>query len=265
MLPRKGVATKGCFPGQRDRARSAACSPGASRRESRAVGQCRAVDKHNEHGRFAVRGRRRWRRRRPLPPRWRRRPHPGISTNCVAAYRHRPARRRRRRVRLRRMHCRPDPGSRSSRHLGRDGFDDLNRRTVNLQRQVRDNGVTLQRVRGRRRPAAALVAGPVPADHLTASWQQIETGVLQRVKLLDRIMADVYGPQQLLAAQPAAARPGPRPSGLPASHARRASPPAARTCTSPLSTWRATPPAPGGSCRSAPRRLRAWATCWKTG
>ena len=26
------------------------------------------------------------------------------------------------------------------------------------------------------------------------AWQQIETGVLQRVRLLDRVMADVYGP-----------------------------------------------------------------------
>ncbi|HEY1225988.1 MAG TPA: circularly permuted type 2 ATP-grasp protein, partial [Ramlibacter sp.] len=31
------------------------------------------------------------------------------------------------------------------------------------------------------------------------SWQHIEAGVLQRVRLLDRVMADVYGPQQLLA------------------------------------------------------------------
>jgi uncharacterized circularly permuted ATP-grasp superfamily protein len=33
-----------------------------------------------------------------------------------------------------------------------------------------------------------------------ASWQQIETGVLQRVRLLEHILADVYGPQKLLAA-----------------------------------------------------------------
>jgi uncharacterized circularly permuted ATP-grasp superfamily protein len=31
------------------------------------------------------------------------------------------------------------------------------------------------------------------------SWRRIEAGVLQRTRLLDRIMADVYGPQQLLA------------------------------------------------------------------
>ncbi len=31
------------------------------------------------------------------------------------------------------------------------------------------------------------------------SWRQIETGVLQRVRLLEQLMADTYGPQQLLA------------------------------------------------------------------
>lgn len=31
------------------------------------------------------------------------------------------------------------------------------------------------------------------------SWRKIETGVLQRVRLLEQLMADVYGPQQLLA------------------------------------------------------------------
>jgi uncharacterized circularly permuted ATP-grasp superfamily protein len=50
-----------------------------------------------------------------------------------------------------------------------------------------------------RRPAAALVAGPVPADRDARELAQIEAGVLQRVRLLERVMADVYGPQQLLA------------------------------------------------------------------
>ena len=30
------------------------------------------------------------------------------------------------------------------------------------------------------------------------SWQQIEVGVKQRARLLERVMADVYGPQQLI-------------------------------------------------------------------
>jgi uncharacterized circularly permuted ATP-grasp superfamily protein len=60
---------------------------------------------------------------------------------------------------------------------------------------VRDNGITYNVYADAGRPAAALVAGPVPADGLAACWQQIEAGVLQRVQLLDRILDDVYGPQ----------------------------------------------------------------------
>ena len=50
-------------------------------------------------------------------------------------------------------------------HLGLDGFDELNHRTANLHRQIRDNGVTYNVYADARRPAAALVAGPVSADH----------------------------------------------------------------------------------------------------
>ena len=78
-------------------------------------------------------------------------------------------------------------------------------------------------------------------------------------------MADVYGPQQLLARNllpPALVQGHP---GYLRADARRAAAPAARTCTSRPSTWHATPMATGGWCRSARRRLRAWATCWRTG
>ncbi len=84
-------------------------------------------------------------------------------------------------------------------NLGREGFHDLNRRTVNLERQVRDNGVTYNvyaDANGPQRPwSLDLFPLIVPPD----AWRQIETGVLQRTRLLDRIMADVYGPQRLLA------------------------------------------------------------------
>ncbi|MBX3587956.1 MAG: circularly permuted type 2 ATP-grasp protein [Ramlibacter sp.] len=91
------------------------------------------------------------------------------------------------------------PWARFFENLGRDGFNDLNRRTVNLERQVRDNGITYNvyaDANGPQRPWS-LDLFPLIISH--QSWQQIETGVLQRVKLLDRIMADVYGPQRLLA------------------------------------------------------------------
>lgn len=83
-------------------------------------------------------------------------------------------------------------------HLGHEGFADLNRRTADLQRQVRDNGITYNvyaDAGGPQRPWS-LDLFPLIID--PASWQQVEAGVLQRVRLLERILDDVYGPQQLL-------------------------------------------------------------------
>ncbi len=83
-------------------------------------------------------------------------------------------------------------------HLGTQGLEDLDRRMHSLQRQVRDNGITYNvyaDADGLRRPWSVdlfpLVLEP-------DEWQHIEAGVLQRVRLLDRIMADAYGPQELL-------------------------------------------------------------------
>ena len=84
-------------------------------------------------------------------------------------------------------------------HIGAEGFADLNRRHDNLQRQIRDNGVTYNvyadAARGLRRPwALDLFPMIVGAD----DWAQIETGVLQRTRLLNAIMADMYGQRELL-------------------------------------------------------------------
>ena len=84
--------------------------------------------------------------------------------------------------------------------LGHEGFRDLNRRTVNLTRQVRDNGVTYNVYADAGGPQRPWSLDLFPLVITPESWAQIEAGVLQRVKLLDRVMADVYGPQQLLAA-----------------------------------------------------------------
>ncbi|MES2635273.1 MAG: circularly permuted type 2 ATP-grasp protein [Pseudomonadota bacterium] len=82
--------------------------------------------------------------------------------------------------------------------LGMDGFKDLNRRTVNLQRQVRDNGITYNVYADANGPQRPWSLDLFPLLISPESWHQLEAGVLQRVKLLDRIMADVYGPQELL-------------------------------------------------------------------
>ncbi len=84
-------------------------------------------------------------------------------------------------------------------HVGTDGLADLNRRADNLQRQIRDNGVTYNvyadAARGLQRPwALDLFPMIVPPQ----DWAQIEAGVLQRARLLNAMMADLYGPQELL-------------------------------------------------------------------
>jgi uncharacterized circularly permuted ATP-grasp superfamily protein/uncharacterized alpha-E superfamily protein len=84
--------------------------------------------------------------------------------------------------------------------LGREGFEDLARRTTSLQRQVRDNGVTYNVYADADGPQRPWSLDLFPYIVSPQSWAQLEAGVLQRVQLLDRVMADVYGPQQLLAA-----------------------------------------------------------------
>ncbi|WP_395686087.1 circularly permuted type 2 ATP-grasp protein [Caenimonas koreensis] len=83
--------------------------------------------------------------------------------------------------------------------LGIDGFADLNRRTTNLERQVRDNGITYNVYADANGPQRPWSLDLFPLVISAQSWQRLEQGVLQRARLLDRIMADVYGPQELLA------------------------------------------------------------------
>ena len=71
-------------------------------------------------------------------------------------------------------------------HVGTDGLADLNRRNDNLQRQIRDNGVTYNvyadSAKGLQRPwALDLFPHIIPPQ----DWAQIEAGVLQRARLLN--------------------------------------------------------------------------------
>lgn len=83
--------------------------------------------------------------------------------------------------------------------LGSGGFEDLNHRKANLQRQIRDNGVTYNVYADANGPQRPWSLDLFPLILSAQDWAQIETGVRQRARLLERIMADVYGPQQLLA------------------------------------------------------------------
>ena len=83
--------------------------------------------------------------------------------------------------------------------LGTDSFNDLNHRSGNLQRQIRDNGVTYNVYADADGPQRPWSLDLFPMLVSAQDWVQIEAGILQRARLLDRIMADLYGPQQLLA------------------------------------------------------------------
>lgn len=91
------------------------------------------------------------------------------------------------------------PWGRFFESLGREGFADLDRRTLNLQRQVRDNGITYNVYADAHGPQRPWSLDLFPLVVSAQSWQQVEAGVLQRVHLLEKILADVYGPQELLA------------------------------------------------------------------
>ncbi len=75
---------------------------------------------------------------------------------------------------------------------------DLNQQTQSLQRQIQDNGVTYNVYadqNGFQRPWSLDL---FPWLIESQDWQHIEAGVLQRVTLLEQMMADTYGAQQLL-------------------------------------------------------------------
>ncbi|HXA35064.1 MAG TPA: circularly permuted type 2 ATP-grasp protein [Steroidobacteraceae bacterium] len=80
------------------------------------------------------------------------------------------------------------------------GGADAVRRAVELARRlIVENGVTYNVYadpQGRDRP---WVLDPLPILLTAAEWREIELGVAQRAQLFDAMLADLYGPQRLLA------------------------------------------------------------------
>ena len=111
-----------------------------------------------------------------------------------------------------RAHTTPQPGAHVPRlsdtlsahwaefigHLGNDGFADLDRRTHTLARQIRDNGVSYNVYADSSGPQRPWSLDLFPLLLSPASWRHIEAGVQQRVRLLNAIMGDVYGPQSMV-------------------------------------------------------------------
>ncbi|MEY4727050.1 MAG: hypothetical protein RLZ36_1677 [Pseudomonadota bacterium] len=82
--------------------------------------------------------------------------------------------------------------------LGQTDLDELDRRTQTLARQVRDNGITYNVYANQGNPQRPWSLDLFPLILTPESWQHIETGVKQRASLLEHIMTDVYGAQQLI-------------------------------------------------------------------
>ncbi|MEO6973430.1 MAG: circularly permuted type 2 ATP-grasp protein [Rhodoferax sp.] len=87
-------------------------------------------------------------------------------------------------------------------NFGPGGFTDLERRMANLQPRIHDNAV--DNIDDKVPADASGVQQPWSLDLFPLiispqSWQQIEVGVLQRVRVLEGVMEDVYGAQRLLA------------------------------------------------------------------
>ncbi len=78
------------------------------------------------------------------------------------------------------------------------GLADLDHRTQELSRQVRDNGITYNVYADEYGPQRPWSVDLFPLIITTEAWQEIERGILQRTRLLEAIIKDAYGPQNLL-------------------------------------------------------------------
>ena len=83
-------------------------------------------------------------------------------------------------------------------NVATDGQGALAQRATSLARQVRDNGVTYNVYADEGGPQRPWSLDLFPLIVTAASWAQIETGVIQRMRVLEGVMADVYGEQKLL-------------------------------------------------------------------
>ncbi|WP_029044172.1 circularly permuted type 2 ATP-grasp protein [Cupriavidus sp. WS] len=82
--------------------------------------------------------------------------------------------------------------------LGEDGIGALGQQAAAMARQIRDNGVTYN-VYADNGGARAWALDLLPFMVAEEDWLQIERGVIQRATLANAVVADIYGPQTLLA------------------------------------------------------------------
>src|SRR5581483_5641409 len=82
--------------------------------------------------------------------------------------------------------------------LQRLGSEELNARQEQCQRVIREHGATYNVYADRDRLGRPWSLDLLPLVISSTEWRQIEAGLIQRSHLLDSILGDIYGPQQLL-------------------------------------------------------------------
>ncbi len=88
--------------------------------------------------------------------------------------------------------------SRFFNELGADGLHTLPQHFDEVDRVIRDDGATYNVYARPDQPQRPWSLDLFPLILNPGDWAQIEAGVLQRTRLLNAILADVYGPQDLL-------------------------------------------------------------------
>ncbi|MFM2093907.1 MAG: hypothetical protein RIS70_1031, partial [Planctomycetota bacterium] len=82
--------------------------------------------------------------------------------------------------------------------LEQHGLSVLQQRSEQARRLLRENGVTYNVFGAPQGPDRPWELDSLPLLISRREWQELESGLVQRVTLLNRILADVYGPQELL-------------------------------------------------------------------
>jgi len=80
---------------------------------------------------------------------------------------------------------------------GRDGTE-IGDTLALMEREIRENGITYNVYADPKGADRPWEVDPLPLLIAPDEWEEIEAGVAQRADLLNRVLADIYGPQDLL-------------------------------------------------------------------
>ncbi|HXH04521.1 MAG TPA: circularly permuted type 2 ATP-grasp protein [Candidatus Competibacteraceae bacterium] len=78
------------------------------------------------------------------------------------------------------------------------GLDGLGQRAEEVQRLLRENGVTFNAHDEARSVQRAWRVDPLPLLITEQEWHELEVGLSQRARLLDALIADLYGPREVI-------------------------------------------------------------------